>query len=74
MKYPNSPKLYTDLASWWPILSPPEEYTEEAEFAHQILSDLGLPIRTVLELGSGGGNMASHLKAHYQMTLTDLSP
>ncbi len=67
-------KLYTDLASWWPLLSPPEEYAEEAEFTHQILTDLGLPIRTVLELGSGGGNMASHLKAHYPMTLSDLSP
>ena len=32
-----------------------------------------IPIVTVLELGSGGGNNASHLKAHFQMTLTDLS-
>jgi len=28
----------------------------------------------VLELGSGGGNNASHMKAHFEMTLTDLSP
>jgi SAM-dependent methyltransferase len=27
----------------------------------------------VLELGSGGGNNASHLKAHFELTLTDLS-
>ena len=33
-----------------------------------------IPVGTVLELGSGGGNGASHLKAHFQMTLTDLSP
>ena len=31
-------------------------------------------VRTVLELGSGGGNNASHLKAHYALTLVDLSP
>jgi SAM-dependent methyltransferase len=28
----------------------------------------------VLELGSGGGNSASHLKARFAMTLVDLSP
>jgi len=32
------------------------------------------PIRTVLELGAGGGNNASHLKNSFAMTLTDLSP
>ena len=30
--------------------------------------------RTLLELGSGGGNNASHLKARFECTLTDLSP
>ena len=29
--------------------------------------------RTLLELGSGGGNMASHLKRDLRLTLTDLS-
>jgi SAM-dependent methyltransferase len=66
-------KLYTDLASWWPLVSPPSEYADEAEFVHQLLSDLGLPIHTMLELGCGGGHLASHLKAHYPMTLSDLS-
>jgi SAM-dependent methyltransferase len=28
----------------------------------------------MLELGSGGGNNASHLKKHFRMTLVDLSP
>jgi SAM-dependent methyltransferase len=28
----------------------------------------------VLELGSGAGNNASHLKGHFEMTLVDLSP
>jgi trans-aconitate methyltransferase len=69
------PKMYTDLAAWWPLLSTPDEYVEEAAFFYQILSGTGPnPLHTVLELGSGGGNNASHLKAHYQMTLVDQSP
>ena len=70
-----SPKLYTELASWWPLLSTPGEYAEEAAFFHQVFSQAGQsPPRTLLELGSGGGNNASHLKAYYQMTLVDQSP
>ncbi|WP_158623376.1 hypothetical protein [Corallococcus sp. CA053C] len=25
------PHLYTDLAPWWPLFSPPEEYVEERD-------------------------------------------
>jgi ubiquinone/menaquinone biosynthesis C-methylase UbiE len=28
----------------------------------------------LLELGSGGGSLAYHLKPHFQLTLTDISP
>jgi SAM-dependent methyltransferase len=31
-------------------------------------------VSTILELGSGGGNNASHLKRRFMCTLTDLSP
>lgn len=69
------PRLYTELADWWPLLSPPEDYAEEAEFYRQTFDAAsGDTIRTMLELGSGGGNNASHLKKHYEMTLVDLSP
>ena len=68
------PKLYGDLAAWWPLLSPPEDYAEEAEFYRRTLeAHSRRPVQTVLELGSGGGNNASHLTAHYRMTLADLS-
>lgn len=68
------PKLYGELASWFHLLSSPPDYAEEAEFARKLLVESGSePPRTVLELGSGGGNNASHLKAHFQMTLVDLS-
>ena len=68
-------KLYDDLASWWPLLSAPADYAEEAAFFEQTLrSASDGPLRTLLELGSGGGNNASHLKASFEMTLVDLSP
>ena len=68
------PALYRDLADWWPVLSAPEEYAEEAQFyARTLAAASASPIRTVLELGSGGGNNALHLKQHFEMTLVDLS-
>lgn len=69
------PKLYNELAEWWPLMSAPEEYAEEAGvYRDMMLAAGGGPIRTVLELGSGGGNNASHLKAHFDLTLVELSP
>jgi trans-aconitate methyltransferase len=71
---PEQPRLYSDFASWFHLLTPPSGYGEEAEFARQLLTNSsGLPVKSVLELGCGGGNNASHLKAHFTMTLTDLS-
>jgi ribosomal protein S18 acetylase RimI-like enzyme len=69
------PKLYDDLASWWPLLSAPEDYAEEAAFYwHALASACDAQPRTLLELGSGGGNNAWHLKANAQLTLVDLAP
>ena len=69
------PKLYGELASWFHLLSAPPDYAEEAEFVRGLLTGASpTQPHTVLELGSGGGNNASHLKAHFQMTLLDLSP
>ncbi len=69
-------KLYTDLATWWPLVSDPADYAEEAAFFTQIFHGAGLPPSpTLLELGCGGGNNASYLKKMFsQVTLTDLSP
>jgi len=70
------PTLYTELADWWPLLSPPGEYLDEAAFFRQQLADANLPdAPTLLELGCGGGSLAFHLKKGFaQVTLTDLSP
>ncbi|MFH1185993.1 MAG: class I SAM-dependent methyltransferase [Chloroflexota bacterium] len=67
--------LYNELAEWWPLCSAPSEYKEEAEIYRRVLvaHSSRRPV-TLLELGSGGGNNASHLKQHFKMTLVDLSP
>jgi SAM-dependent methyltransferase len=68
------PKLYEELAAWWPLMSAPADYEEEAEFYGNALASAGdEPHRTVLELGSGGGNNASHLKARFTMVLVEPS-
>ncbi|HUG00751.1 MAG TPA: class I SAM-dependent methyltransferase [Longimicrobiales bacterium] len=67
------PRLYRELASWWPLLSAPEDYEEEASFYLRVLLDgcAGNP-ESLLELGSGGGNNASHMKAAFRdVTLVD---
>lgn len=67
--------MYTDLASWWPHLSPPEAYAEEvAELRPLLLAAPDAPPRTLLELGSGGGSFAFHLTPHLRVTLSDLAP
>jgi len=67
-------KLYAELASWWPLLSRPEDYKADADCVWQLLlTGSGRPPGTVLELGSGGGNTASHLKQRARLTLVDLA-
>lgn len=66
------PRLYEDLADWWPLMSAPEDYAEEAAFyAATLVDSCARPPNTVLELGSGGGNNASHLKARFAMVLVE---
>ena len=75
MEFGCLPKLYTAHADWWQLLSPPADYEEEASFIREtILSAMGGKPATMLEFGSGGGNNASFLKEHFELTLTDLSP
>jgi SAM-dependent methyltransferase len=70
----DAPKLYGDLAPWWHLLSDPGEYGEEAEvYRAQLIDASHRPLNDVLELGSGGGNNASHLKKHFSLMLVDLS-
>ncbi|MDH5313300.1 MAG: class I SAM-dependent methyltransferase [Actinomycetota bacterium] len=69
------PHLYTDLAPWFHLLTDPADYAPGAAHAIDVLTEaIGEAPRTILELGSGGGNNAFHMKARATLTLTDLSP
>jgi len=69
------PLMYGDLAAWFHLLSAPAEYAEEAAFYIGALTEaLGSRPRSLLELGSGGGNNASHYKREVErVVLSDLS-
>ena len=67
-------RIYGDLAPWFHLLTAPADYAgEAARYRRTILEEVP-EARTLLELGSGGGNNASHLREHFTCTLSDLSP
>ncbi len=66
--------MYSDLAPWFHLLTHPSGYWDEAAFVSRVVDEVAIgDARTLLELGSGGGNNASHLKARFECTLTDIS-
>lgn len=67
-------KLYSELAEWWPLMSPHTEYEEEAGLYLEIIRRYHPNVKSAVEFGSGGGSNAYYLKQHFPMTLTDLSP
>src|SRR5262245_32297725 len=70
----NGYRLYGDLADWWPLISPPNEYTGEVTYLVTVLSSTAaVPVHEVLDLGSGGGHVAAHLKDRFLLTLVDIS-
>ena len=67
-------KLYGELSWLWPILSPPEDYVEEATvFAKAIRRHARRDVRTLLDLGCGGGHNDMTLKRHFKVTGVDVS-
>jgi SAM-dependent methyltransferase len=67
-------RFYLELADWWPLISPVEEYQEEAGEVGRHLVSAGIEVVDVLELGSGGGHVARWLRERFRLTLVDLSP
>ena len=67
-------RMYGDLAAWFHLLTAPEDYAGEAARYQALIFDEVPEARTLLELGSGGGNNASHLKEQFMCTLADVSP
>ena len=67
-------RLYSELAPWFHLITHPSEYADEADHFLRLVDAAGIgAANTLLELGSGGGNLASHLKQRFACTLTDLS-
>jgi SAM-dependent methyltransferase len=74
------PRMYDELAPWFHLVTSPADYADEAADVVRLLAEQGVdlgpahPGATLLELGSGGGNTASHLKHLARLTLTDVAP
>jgi len=67
-------KIYQELAEWYPLLTLLDDYKEEADYYHEVLSKHTSQLRpTMLELGSGAGYNAYFLKEWYDVILSDLS-
>ena len=70
------PRLYAELADWWPLVSPSGDYVDEAPIYADLLRD-GRPLEArlrALELGSGGGHCSLHMRDGFVFTLSDVSP
>lgn len=72
---PEAPRLYRDLADWYPLLTPLDDYAEEALFYHRLFeTHCRRKPQTLLDLGCGGGHNAAHLKTAFACTLVDVEP
>ncbi len=70
----NQERLYNDLVWTWPIISPWEDYMEETEtFVEEINMSSLIQIKTILNLGCGGGHNDKTLKKYFQVTGLDFS-
>lgn len=69
-------QFYHELAEWWPLISPIEDYAEEAAFFSTLFAPVAAQSHAhLLELGCGGGSNAFHMKAAFSaVTLSDMSP
>jgi trans-aconitate methyltransferase len=67
-------RLYTDLAAWWPHLAERESHGLEAHLIQSLLDEAaGSRVESILEMGSGGGLLASHFDGDREVVLSDIS-
>ncbi len=70
-----SPRLYRDLADWYPLLTPVDDYAEEAALYRSLFeAHCRQQPQTLLDLGCGSGHNASYLQETLVCTLLDLEP
>jgi SAM-dependent methyltransferase len=70
-----NPRIYQELSAWWPLFSRAgalRRRSRRSSASSRAVCRLS-GTKTLLELGSGGGSFASHLKNQFKLTLTDLS-
>ena len=67
-------KIYNEFADWFHLLTHPDDYVGEAADYVRMIQAACPGARMLLELGSGGGNNAFHMKRAFTCTLTDVSP
>ena len=68
------PLLYGDLVAWYRLVDPPGDHRDEVAVYQAAFERAITPApQTLLELGSGAGHNASHLKRRFRCTLADLS-
>lgn len=70
----NKNRLYNDLAWTWPIISPPSDYVKESEeYRRLIIKHSKIEVKTLLDLGCGGGHNDFTLKRYFEITGVDVS-
>ena len=52
---PEGYRLYQDLAPWWPLISPPAEYAQEAAYLAAALESGDRPVRDLLTWAAAAG-------------------
>jgi SAM-dependent methyltransferase len=68
----NQQRLYKDLSWLWPIVSPPEDYIDETDYYSAVINKhAGFEVKSVLNLGCGGGHHDYTLKKHFNVTGID---
>ena len=70
-----SPLLYDELVPWYRLLDPPADHADEvASYVDALCRTIHGEAHTLLELGSGAGHNAVHLKHRFEVTLSDMAP
>lgn len=68
------PLLYDELVPFYYLLDPTADHEPEGEVFRAGIQRVTPDAKTLLEIGSGGGNNAFHMKRWFESTLSDLSP
>ena len=67
-------RLYNDLAWLWPLWEANEDYNQETEYFSELIKQYArINVKTLLDVGCGGGKHAFHFKRQFSVTGIDIS-